>query len=545
VLPLAGFSSDRSIPALNSIDEILGVVAALGAVEFGGGLSAAETALVNRAPARVPHTRAIASAIRQGLDPLGDAISRLRSTLRRRTTGAIYTSAEIVRPMVAWILAKKPERLVDPGCGSGRYAMEAVRHLPGLEILAVDRDPLATLTCRANLATLGAGRVSVRNMDFIRLELEPAPGRTAFIGNPPYVRHHDLSARQKHDAKALARRLGVNLSGLAGLHIHFLLATLAHAKPGDVACFITSAEWLDVAYGRAVRKLLLERTAELDVHLVAPTATTFPDVMTTALFLCFTAGNPERSMGVRYVESAMSLGNLDTVQRYVSRSRLIRKDRWRACFQNPNRPEPAGGRPLGSLCRVSRGEVTGANDFFVMTGTEAHDRGLQDYVVPVISSAREVLTAGGLITKERVQKVLLAPPPDIELGSSEHARLRAYIRAGERSGVHKGYVCRHREPWWRLSIKRPPLVGTYMARQPPAFALNPDKLAIVNVIHGLYPLEPMPPEQLREFVDYLNTQRHRLRGQGRVYHGGLEKFEPRELEAVPIRWVVKPLLSLT
>jgi len=73
-----------------------------------------------------------------------------------------------------------------------------------------------------------------------------------------------------------------------------------------------------------------------------------------------------------------------------------------------------------------------------------------------------------------------------------------------------------------------------MARQPPAFALNPQGLRIVNVIHGLYPKVPLDAQQLKGLVRYLNANRLSFKGMGRTYQGGLEKFEPSEMEALPI-----------
>ncbi len=97
-----------------------------------------------------------------------------------------------------------------------------------------------------------------------------------------------------------------------------------------------------------------------------------------------------------------------------------------------------------------------------------------------------------------------------------------------------GYICSHRNPWWHVGAKVPPIVATYMARQPPAFALNPDGLAIVNVLHGLFPRVHMDERQLRGLTSYLNCHRHEFRGRGRVYQGGLEKFEPKEMEALEV-----------
>lgn len=39
-----------------------------------------------------------------------------------------------------------------------------------------------------------AGWVQVLRADYTQLHLPAIPARTAFVGNPPYVRHHRLSA---------------------------------------------------------------------------------------------------------------------------------------------------------------------------------------------------------------------------------------------------------------------------------------------------------------------------------------------------------------
>ena len=73
-----------------------------------------------------------------------------------------------------------------------------------------------------------------------------------------------------------------------------------------------------------------------------------------------------------------------------------------------------------------------------------------------------------------------------------------------------------------------------MARQPPRFALNPDRLAILNIAHGVYPNAPLAEEQLTALVRALNSSRRSYVGGGRTYAGGLEKFEPREMEQLAI-----------
>jgi adenine-specific DNA-methyltransferase len=76
-------------------------------------------------------------------------------------------------------------------------------------------------------------------------------------------------------------------------------------------------------------------------------------------------------------------------------------------------------------------------------------------------------------------------------------------------------------------------VATYMARRPPSFAYNPDGIGVLNVLHGLYPRTPMSEAVLRAIVRRLNSMTARFARHGRVYQGGLRKFEPSDLAEVP------------
>jgi len=77
-------------------------------------------------------------------------------------------------------------------------------------------------------------------------------GKQRFLGNPPYARHPALSQATKLWAQNAARRLRHSVSGLAGLHAYFFLATARLGRSGDVGCFVTSAGWLRHAACRSV-----------------------------------------------------------------------------------------------------------------------------------------------------------------------------------------------------------------------------------------------------------------------------------------------------
>lgn len=122
-----------------------------------------------------------------------------------------------------------------------------------------------------------------------------------------------------------------------------------------------------------------------------------------------------------------------------------------------------------------------------------------------------------------------------ELGAANTGGPLSAAPAKGRPAVSDRYLAKHRRPWWFLgAIRPPPIVATYMARQPPIFALNPDRLAILNIAHGVYPAPNCTEQHFGSLVAALNDARQSYRGSGRTYHGGLEKFEPREMEALPV-----------
>ena len=247
-------------PAANAVAELIGSEAelvaaslALGAAESGGPLAKAEGDLARTASdIRLPDLTitSLRALIEAGEDPLGTAFSIMRSAEERRAQGATYTPAPIVRNMIEWAASKRtPCRVIDPGVGSARFLKSAGSVFSKAQLVGIDVDPLATLMARANLAVAGLGhRSRVILGDFRRFN-DQVDGSTLYIGNPPYVRHHQIDQIWKEWLGIEAAKMNLAASKLAGLHVYFFLAAARAAKPKDMGAFITASEWLDVNYG--------------------------------------------------------------------------------------------------------------------------------------------------------------------------------------------------------------------------------------------------------------------------------------------------------
>ncbi len=512
-------------------------------------LSEAERSLVRAAPETMPSgaLESLETAIRAGGDPLGTVLLELRPAERRRSQGATYTPANLVKPMSEWLAGYgQPGRVVDPGAGSGRFLCAVGPLLTEAQLAAVELDPLAALITRANLTVRGLdGRSQVHVGDYRAVQLPSAHGPTAFIGNPPYVRHHGIEPEWKDWLRRRAADLGLKASALAGMHVHFLLATAHLARAGDYGVFVTSSEWLDVGYGRLARELVAGPLGGLSLHILDSRTPAFTDAMTTATVSAFEVGQ-QRPVRLRKVASAEDLLGLRGGTPF-GRAELRSTQRWSSLFE-PRVAAPKEFVPLGELCRVHRGTATGANATWV---TDQGDPLLPASVLrPAVTRAVELFALGSaaLSDPSALRAVIDLPADLATLDDESRALVDRFLEAARRAGVADGYIARHRRPWWSVKLRDPaPILATYMARRPPTFVRNLAEVCNLNAVHGIYPVEPMSEAALCQLANVLRA-RASLTG-GRTYAGGLAKFEPKEMEQImvpPPAWLEsdEPLASL-
>jgi adenine-specific DNA-methyltransferase len=468
--------------------------------------------------------------INNGNDPLGDIFCALRSPTWRRELGATYTPLNVVRAMLDWAQEHaSPERVVDPGVGSARFILEAGRRFQQAVLIGSEVDPVAAILARGNLAAAGfTHRAEIILSDYRDLQLAPIAGKTLYVGNPPYVRHHIIPAEWKGWLVRESARLGLHASQLAGLHIHFFLSTVLKAKSGDFGSFITAAEWLDVNYGSLLRQLFMGVLGGQKIIVIEPTAKPFPDAVTTAAITYFEIGSRPRSVKLKRIESLEELQAING-GRAIRRERLEAERRWSHLTRAP-RTEKDGYVELGELCRVHRGQVTGANKIWI---AGQHSEGLPASVLfPTVTKAKELIQAGLVLQDPSHLRRVIDLPVDLDrFDQSERQAIDHFLKQVKNLGAADSYIAQNRKAWWSVGLREPaPILATYMARRPPAFVRNLADARHINIAHGLYPREPLTESMLAALVTYLSTATSII--DGRTYAGGLTKFEPREMERI-------------
>ncbi|MBN2473200.1 MAG: N-6 DNA methylase [Pirellulales bacterium] len=524
--------ADSAPPGVATERGLAAVAVALGASRVRG-WSPQEQRLAGNLPAA---DRRIVDEMRQrihrGEDPLGELFCRIRSPQTRRRRGATFTPRGIVQAMVDWAgQLGSPIRVVDPGTGSGRFLIAAAKRFPDASLVGMEVDPLAAVLARANLAVLGlADRAELILGDYRGVGLARTPGRTLFVGNPPYVRHHLIGPRWKQWLVTEAARHGLPASRLAGLHAHFYLATVSHAAPGDFGTLITAAEWLDVNYGELVRRLFLGPLGGRGIVILEPTARPFPDAAVTGAITQFEIGSRCEFVRLKRVKVAEGF-HAQHGEQAVSREHLQRQRRWSG-LARPPRKVPAGYVELGEICRVHRGQVTGANKFWI---EGPHSEGLPQCVFyATVTRARELFHAGKVLSDASALRRVIDLPVDLSgFDRSQRSVIARFLRHARALGVPLGYVACNRRAWWSVGLHRPaPILATYMARRPPAFVLNHAAARHLNIAHGIYPRERLGRRVLRRLVACLCEAAQTA--DGRTYAGGLTKFEPREMERIRV-----------
>jgi len=379
---------------------------------------------------------------------------------------------------------------------------------------------------------------------------EPSSRFNLVICNPPYVRHHHLQNGDKFRLQSRTRDAsGMKMSGLAGLYCHFLGLAHTWMADGGVAGWLIPGEFMDVNYGLAVKRYLLERVTLLRIHRFDPNNVQFADALVSSAVVWFRNTRPPVDHRVLFTLGGTLLEPV--ISRSITSGELALEPKWTrfpAADVRLRAPTPK----LSDFFQIKRGIATGDNKFFILPEEDAIIQGLPKEVLrPILPSPRylpedEVKADknGNPIVGRRL--FLL----DTHLRESDikvhFPTLWAYLEKGKRRGLPERYICSHRSPWYSQENRPPaPIVCTYIGRgdtksgRPFRFILNESRATIANVYLAMYPTPLLARAMkndktfIRRVWRVLNTiGTDQLLSEGRVYGGGLFKLEPKELANV-------------
>ncbi len=388
--------------------------------------------------------------------------------------------------------------------------------------------------------------------DFTAAE-PPKSERTRFnlvICNPPYVRHHHLQNADKVRLQnETEKACGVRIAGLAGLYCYFLALTHKWMAGDGIAGWLVPSEFMDVNYGKALKRYLLEEVTPLRIHRFDPNDVQFADALVSSAIVWFRRKKP---IGEHDVEFSFG-GTLTapSLSRVVSTKILSHEPKWTR-FPKAGVRQASEGPVLSDFFAVKRGIATGDNGFFILTPEQIDQHELpRKFFVPILPSTRHLLgdeiqadsKCNPIVDRKLFLLDCRLPEDEVQ---ADYPALWRYLKKGK-PAVSERYLCRTRKPWYSQETRPPtPFICTYLGRsdlksgRPFRFILNHSRAIAANVYLMLYPKPILAqalvrePTLARKVWKALNDiAPDALLGEGRVYGGGLHKLEPSELANVP------------
>lgn len=476
-----------------------------------------------------------------------------KTALERNKLGQFATptalALDILHHASRLLPGSEPVRFIDPAIGTGAFYSALVNTFPNARIKAargVEIDPHYGEPARALWAET---KLEIHLADFAKQAADQT--YNLLICNPPYVRHHHLSQDYKSLLQLRAMEAsGTRIAGLAGLYCYFVGLSHAWLAPNAVSGWLIPSEFMDVNYGKALKKYLLERVTLEHIHRFDPTDAQFDDALVSSAVVWFRNAPPPEDHVVKFTYGG-SLAN-PSVERLVSAKSLFQEAKWTR-FPKLAIRKKSTEPTVSDFFKIKRGLATGDNSYFILTKDEVDARNLpREFLRSILPSPRYLdqdeigSDIDGLPNIDR-KLFLLDPRISEEEIERDHPTLWAYLQEGRERGLHERYLCKHRALWYSQENRpAPPIICTYMGRgdtkrgRPFRFILNRSQATIANVYLAMYPTPILQaamrrdPELIHHAWRALNRiSAEQLLGEGRVYGGGLYKLEPKELANVP------------
>jgi adenine-specific DNA methylase len=456
-----------------------------------------------------------------------------------KVRGGYYTPAPVARFLARWVREAGP-RIVEPSCGDGRILRELAElssQVHGVELVA-----------REAAKSREFAPVDAQNL-FTWLANTEAASWDGVAGNPPYIRFGNWTSDQRDPALELMRRQGLRPSRLTNAWVPFVVASTTLVREGGRVGLVLPAELLQVTYAAQLRDFLLSRFRE--ITLVTFERLVFDGILQEVVLFCGVVGaGPAQIRTVNLTDAdalaSMVQADLNVEHVHPGPALLDETEKWTKYFLDPaairllrTLKQSDTMIRLGSIADVDVGIVTGRNSFFTFTDAQAHELGLRPYCVALVSRSTQL---SGLVydTDCRASDVAAQHRTwllDAPLDPTDPA-LVAHIDAGEAAGVHRGYKCSVRTPWWRTpSLWIPDLFMLRQIHLTPRLTVNAAAATSTDTVHRvrLVPhLDPRIEPTALAAVFHNSATFAFAEIMGRSYGGGILELEPREAEQLPI-----------
>ncbi|MCX6836435.1 MAG: N-6 DNA methylase [Verrucomicrobia bacterium] len=458
----------------------------------------------------------------------------------KKSLGQVATPSGVASLMARWVMSAKPEVVLDPAAGLGNLLHACAALRDDVKLVAVERDEgtfqQAKLTAPNGAKLILADYLFAESGQF-----------TGIIANPPYVKSQRLEYSDA-EWRYFDERFGVPLDRLTNLYAIFLLKIWEDLAPGGRAAVLLPAEFMNANFGEEIKERLLKEMRPAGLIVFAPELNLFADALTTSAIIFLERGGAKD----RQVKAIKAL-SLESAELFVrdllgemasSLTQTVHdlrnfdpREKWlNSLLENePSKDVHHLTRKIGDYFQCRRGIATGANDFFCLSESLLREHRLtQEHIEPCVTKATD---ADGIVfTRRKLDNLansgrrcyLLSPRVNgVELDS--------YLRTGQELGIHERHLPSHRPVWYQPENRAVADVWVAVfSRETVKFILNTSGAKNLTCFHGLYAREGKT-SLAPLLVLFLNSSWGRIAFSqvNRFYGDGLNKLEPKDVEAMP------------
>ena len=447
---------------------------------------------------------------------------------KKKALGQFFTNPLIADFMSKLVCFDGAKTVLDPAVGEGVFLKHLdINKSSELNYIAYDVDEEMIETSKKNFNN----NVQYHCKDYLFAEISNKPD--IIICNPPYNKFQEIPNRDEY-IELFAKKYGISISGYSNLCVYFLVKSLFDLKDNGKCVYIIPYEFFNTGYGKTIKKFLLETKFLQSIYKFDSNISVFDDALTTSCILLFEKKQHD-SIEFICVNDLEEIKNKTFQQKQsYSYSHIDYKQKWSLYFKSKPIEQYRNLVNFDSFAKVKRGIATGGNAFFALDKARVESLGLsQDVLVKCICKSPDIKVP---IFQEKDFLDLLLSNKKVYLFDGTKAKTMNdydYILFGEKNKYHKSYLNSHRNPWYLLEEKQiAPIWISVFNRNGLKVIRNETLTKNLTTFHGIYFNDEFLSEDfINIFYCYLLTPicQTLLKESKREYGGGLDKFEPNDL----------------
>ena len=448
-----------------------------------------------------------------------------------------FTPFNIAQFMSKWVLNnRKNIKILDPAVGLGillraSYSQENKIELIGYDIEENILKNSKELFNKNNISS------NIVNKDYLLNDWNNK--YDGIICNPPYLKFHNFKNKEE-SIKEMKEKLNISFNGFSNIYSLFIIKSIHQLNKNGRVAYIVPYEFLNADYGENVKRIILENKLLKYILIFNSKLKIFDDALTTTCILLF-ENTKNDNISFINIDTVNELNNFEKIINLQNNSEKIKtykfseldyKKKWRTYYQEQHNYDESKLVLFSTYAKVVRGIATGANDYFTFNKTKQEKNNISDNnLIPCITKAKQIKS--NFFTESDYQ-ILYKNDDRIMLFNGKintNKSSEQYIENGEELNIHTKHLTSKRKPWYSLEnrLSAPILVGVFN-RKGLKFIRNETNVKNLTSFHCIYP-NILLNNKIDLFFAYLLTDvaKNIFNDNKREYGGGLEKFEPNDL----------------